>query len=148
MIPSCKDWPDAFSYFWRRVDVRGEHECWPFKGPARRDGYGHIKLMRKVYLVHRVAYAWGHGVEPPDVTSNVWFTDECACRTCCNWRHLTTTRDPRKRNPNSLRSPIRPVTETQLATIIDLAERGRSVDVIRRFSGATKRQIMHVLENS
>ena len=41
---------------WRRIEVRGEDECWPWMGPVTKNGYGRMKLDGRSQSVHRVIY--------------------------------------------------------------------------------------------
>jgi HNH endonuclease len=46
---------------WRRVDLRGEGECWPWKGARQKEGYGRISTRLKptasgTRLAHRAVY--------------------------------------------------------------------------------------------
>jgi hypothetical protein len=71
--------------FWKRVEIKGPNECWPFKDIVREDGYGRLRVKGKKHYAHRVAF----------VASGKQFTNGphvrhvvCANRRCCNPAHL------------------------------------------------------------
>jgi HNH endonuclease len=67
--------------FWNKVDVRGEDDCWLWKGFQQRDGYGTYAGER----AHRVAYRLTNGNPLGLVVRHV-----CDTPTCCNPKHLLT----------------------------------------------------------
>lgn len=71
--------------FWPKVDIRGEDECWPWKGDFGTQGYGQINVDGKNTGAHRVAYklATGNGIKGFVVRHYV-----CDNRACCNPAHL------------------------------------------------------------
>lgn len=63
--------------FWSRIDVRGEDECWPWKGNTQRGGYG-------INLPHRRAYALKKG----KLRKGLVIRHTCNNPPCCNPKHL------------------------------------------------------------
>lgn len=72
-------------YFWKRVDKRGDAECWPWTGSRKPRGYGHIHFKRRDHNAHRVAYELHHG-KPPPAHMEVMHT--CDNPPCVNPAHL------------------------------------------------------------
>ncbi len=81
-----------FSTFWERVDVRGEDECWPWKGSRRPTGHGQFSI----YLVRQ---GTKHSVGAHVLAFNFFYPgllcDEtpivmhsCHNPPCCNPFHL------------------------------------------------------------
>ena len=72
---------------WHRfVEVRGEDDCWPWRGC--RGGslrYGQVRRGPSTRYAHRVAYALHHGVDERslDVVMHT-----CDNPVCCNPAHL------------------------------------------------------------
>lgn len=75
---------------WKKVDRRGDDECWPWIGKTKSDnGYGRLDVngMEGVYA-HRVAYL---SANPGSI--ELRFIDECVLHhcdnpKCCNPKHL------------------------------------------------------------
>lgn len=83
--------------FWRKVDIRGENECWPWTGGRgrtrhQRDWYGIWKIKQggpMLYLrPHRVAYALLIGPIPDGLTIDHVVARGCTSKLCCNPQHL------------------------------------------------------------
>lgn len=59
--------------------------CWPWRGPANRDGYGRLKAAYRIdVLAHRVAWALANGHSPGDAL----ILHRCDNPQCCNPAHL------------------------------------------------------------
>jgi hypothetical protein len=68
--------------FWSHVDKSGE--CWNWIAKHTQDGYGSLKLNRKMYSAHRVAYEISTGDNP----SGFVVMHSCDNKSCCNPAHL------------------------------------------------------------
>lgn len=69
--------------FWKRVEKRGEAECWPWKGSTDDDGYGWCSAMGEK-KAHRVAYVLAYGLVPEGLS----VLHSCDNPGCCNYAHL------------------------------------------------------------
>lgn len=91
---------------WSRVDVRQQHECWPWRGRVDRFGYGRLTVMRggrrASELAHRLAFDLVCGVGSPDVVMHT-----CDNPPCCNPFHLR--RGSQKDNMDDMRAKGRAV---------------------------------------
>jgi len=70
--------------FWARVDKSGD--CWEWKGPINRDGYGHFwnNDVKKNFRAHRFAYELTR--EP--IPEGLVLDHLCRNRSCVNPDHL------------------------------------------------------------
>jgi hypothetical protein len=83
---------------WRKIDRRGENECWPWLGyrcTGKRtakgtDGYGRVDILgREGVYVHRVAYlAANPGSITLDKKDGLLVLHTCDNTACCNPKHL------------------------------------------------------------
>ena len=77
--------------FWEQVEIRGEDECWPWKGSTRRNNCESIAYFPspfhsgKTQSASRVAFWLGRGYTGK---YKVFTRPECASF-CCNPKHLT-----------------------------------------------------------
>lgn len=70
---------------WDKIDVRGDLECWPWKG-GTRDGYGLFKVGRRSKNATHVVFAIDRGRPVP---SGLILMHSCDNRGCCNPSHLS-----------------------------------------------------------
>lgn len=72
--------------FWKKVDLRGPAECWPWTACVRRkdEGYGAFAINRKHHPASRVAWVLTNGEIPPGLN----ICHECDNPRCCNPAHL------------------------------------------------------------
>lgn len=67
------------------IEIRGENECWPWRGRFFKQGYGQLKFRNQTFKAHRLAYETYcgpilKGMEVTHSCNNVW---------CCNYKqHL------------------------------------------------------------
>lgn len=71
--------------FWRRVEIKGEDECWPWRMGKTTRGYGVVWFAGRKYKTHRLALQLTLGRELN--------ADELACHRCdnppcCNPAHI------------------------------------------------------------
>lgn len=56
---------DPIKRFWSKVDKTSTPDgCWPWLGPLDTCGYGMIKISRRTFKAHRVAYELAYGPIP------------------------------------------------------------------------------------
>jgi hypothetical protein len=141
---------DLFKFitnFWKRVDKRGQGDCWLWTGSVTTGGYGQLgwrspDANEKVFLrAHRVAYHLVNGAPP----AGQIVMHACDTRRCCNPGHLVAgsvaenNRDRAAKGrsshhappPNSRRlrgreHPSATLTPEQVATIARLCDEGRA----------------------
>ena len=69
--------------FWDKVIVDNNSGCWNFNS-MNRNGYGRIKINRKIFSAHRFAYEVNKGKIPSGLTLD----HLCKNRSCVNPEHL------------------------------------------------------------
>jgi len=73
------------SVFWSYVDVRGPDECWPWLISLDSGGYGLIRISKRTWKAHRVAFLLSGGSLTP---SKPHVLHACHNTKCCNPKHL------------------------------------------------------------
>jgi HNH endonuclease/CENP-B N-terminal DNA-binding domain len=114
---------------------QGPHgDCWLWIGGSRGNGYGAFKLAGLTIDAHRVALHLSGTVQPRGMV----VMHECDTKKCCNPAHLrlgTTSenmKDAFSRGLVSRNKRETPLTDSELATILDEWERGLSKKVLCR----------------
>ena len=68
--------------FWKKVDIRGEEDCWEWSG-AKARGYGQVSLNSKNQYAHRIsAYLAGMSLD------GLFVCHTCDTPVCVNPNHL------------------------------------------------------------
>lgn len=70
--------------FWSKVDIRGDGECWPWKGYLNRKGYGSFYCFNTSFRSHRYALS----ISNPPTDHNLHTLHSCDNPACCNPAHL------------------------------------------------------------
>jgi hypothetical protein len=73
--------------FWRFVERRGSGECWPWRGPVKRGGYGFFTVRdprKRTVYAHRQAYELLVGPIPAGLTID----HLCRVPGCANPAHM------------------------------------------------------------
>jgi len=127
---------------WSKVDIRGEDECWEWKGFRNHDNYGRTWINQKGYYAHRVifnlAYPGKIDLNAPRATDISGFVlHRCDNPPCCNPKHLylgtfkDNTRDKveRRRCPDFSgdKGPRCKLTMEQARQARELRKQGQSV---------------------
>ena len=78
---------------WSKVDVRGEQECWPWKGTKEKSGYGRTWINDVGYYAHRVIFNLANPGQielkaPANKRATGFLMHICDNRICCNPAHL------------------------------------------------------------
>ena len=68
--------------FWKKVERRGENECWEWTGTKQPEGYGHFQVDYKALGAHRISFFIANGYLPKVVMH------KCDNPSCVNPSHL------------------------------------------------------------
>ncbi len=73
--------------FWNRVDIRGDEECWEWKGKPHHNGYGQFSMRGVKKDAHKYAWELTHG----EIPTGLFVCHDCPGgdnKMCCNPHHL------------------------------------------------------------
>ncbi len=113
--------PKQLQNFRAKVDVRGGDECWEWSAGCNSRGYGMVKVNKKAYSAHRLAYYLAKGAP-----GQLYVCHSCDNPKCCNPNHLwlgtcaDNMRDSYEKGRNGLKgewSKHHILTEKQVITI-------------------------------
>jgi len=128
--------------------------CVEWTGTRKPNGYGHIRVGRKILYAHRVAWFLHHGEEPPP---GMDVCHACDNRGCVNPAHLFIgTRADNMRDASRKKRVVIPglkgenhgnakLTEHQVHSIRLLAFEGRSQKEIAMFHGCCQTNVSNIL---
>jgi hypothetical protein len=89
--------PRLSDRFWAKCALEPDTGCWIWSGSVDGNGYGHIRIQRRLLKTHRVAYEAFVGPIADGLEIDHF---ECSRRRCCNPSHLRAV----SHRENSLRS--------------------------------------------
>jgi|TARA_R110000868_G_scaffold219514_1_gene470588 hypothetical protein len=84
---------NTFDELWKKVDKRGENECWEWTGYISESGYGRTQINDKSYYAHRVIFdlVYPNVIKlnsPKNKKESGFLMHSCDNRLCCNPAHL------------------------------------------------------------
>ncbi len=143
--------PDIPEYFWSKVDVRGENECWEWKGRLSRKGYGTITFKGSQKTVQRVAFYFKNQRFPEGDTHHT-----CHNKKCCNPAHLVelsvvehSKLTQSERTPSTFPKPensrTAKLTWEKVAEIRQLRKDGWELKPIGDKYGVTRQQVSSIV---
>ncbi len=65
--------------FWKHVDKKLDHECWNWIGYHNHNGYGSIKVNKKLIRVHRFSWVLHNGKIPNETPCVLHYCDNPKC---------------------------------------------------------------------
>lgn len=71
----------------KRKTIYNDSGCWLYTG-ALTEGYGTIKILKRVYLVHRISASLYHNLNLDDSSIQANHTVNCVNKNCWNPEHL------------------------------------------------------------
>lgn len=117
--------------FLERIDIKGPDECWEWTAGCVKYGYGRIKINKKSYKAHRLAYE--HFVGP---VGDLYVCHKCDNPKCCNPKHLFlgTVEDNNRDKAAKGRTNVAKLTKEAVIEIRKLAFQGVSCrDLSKRY---------------
>jgi len=80
--------PESIDRLFRKINIDKKTGCWNWTG-SLNNGYGEVRINKKLYRVHRFMYAWLISPIPKGKGKNIPVLDHiCNNRRCCNPAHL------------------------------------------------------------
>lgn len=130
---------------WSKVDVRGEQECWPWKGTQTKSGYGRTWINDVGYYAHRVIFSLANPGQielraPANKRARGFLMHLCDNRICCNPAHLRVA-DIKTNNEDCVKKGRRklPMGENHHRSVFSDVEIQQTLEM--RQSGHSARQI-------
>lgn len=101
--------------YWKKVDIKGEDECWDWLASKNYKGYGHFNKDGKITAAHRFSYMIHNNIK--EIPSNICVCHTCDNPSCQNPKHLFlgTVSDNNKDRDNKKRT-YHPTGETHSRT--------------------------------
>ena len=116
-------------WFWRKVDMREDDECWPWLASTTPGGHGNVRVPRKLYffknpqIASRVAYYISYFSDPFPLMETDRSRDEpwdvhheCENPICCNPLHLRSMPHGENVSLGWEKSPKRKIRDRALST--------------------------------
>lgn len=72
------------AFFWNKVAIKGDRECWEWQGAKKPKGYGNVRINKDDLIAHRVAWTLAHFPIP----DGYFVCHACDNPSCCNPNHL------------------------------------------------------------
>ncbi len=69
---------------WKHINKKSDIECWEWMGVKDKNGYGRIRINKKMYSSHRIIYELICGPIP----ESICVCHSCDNPSCCNPNHL------------------------------------------------------------
>jgi hypothetical protein len=128
--------------FISKVNATQPDECWEWNGTKDTDGYGVLKIAKRMYKAHRLAFQFAFGWLP---SRGYFICHKCDVRECVNPRHLYAglPRDnsfdmvSRGRSARGEHNPQSTLNETQVRSILTQFSQGQSKRALAREYGVT-----------
>ena len=134
---------------WSKVDIRKEHECWPWKGTKEKSGYGRTWINDVGYYAHRVIFNLANPGQielkaPANKRARGFLMHLCDNRICCNPAHLRVA-DIKTNNQDCVKKGRRklPMGENHHKSVFTNDEIQQVLDM--RKSGKSARQIAETM---
>jgi hypothetical protein len=118
---------------WEKVDVRGEDECWEWRGAHHPNGYGRINVNRRALPAHRCVWRLTQCAFLPD---HLFVCHRCDNPQCCNPKHLfigtnyDNVRDAVRKNRNSkpptYQGEQHPSARLTVSQVLEIRQRRRT----------------------